>query len=86
MRRKPKARGPGILEDVEDEGRVEEENVREGEEEEEMNKERTTQIKIHPILNFDQKYRGGKEGRFLRRIRETKKDVMSLLKRWASKD
>jgi len=70
MKRKPKARGPGILEDVD-------EDV-----DDHQTPTPTTQpcpvnnveIKVHPILEFKpEKCSMGKTERFLQRIKETKK-------------
>jgi len=80
MREKPKAKGPGILEDVEEpEG---------GTTEEKAGKETKDpiRIKIHPILEFERGEQVGKEGKFLEKIRGTKKNAMSMLRRWTSKD
>jgi len=91
MRMKPKAKGPGILEDVRDEEEAErkpeEKNVKEEEgDRKKKDEEKMTRVKIHPIVDFDRGSQEGKEGRFLQRIRETKKNAMGLLKRWTSKD
>jgi len=81
MREKPKAKGPGILEDVE-----ESEETEEKKEDTEKKAEDPTRIKIHPVLEFRRGDRVGKEERFLQRIRETKRNTMNMLKNWTSKD
>jgi len=81
MREKPKARGAGILEDVKE--------IEEKGEDIEKKVEDPTRIKIHPILEFERESVGNqaeKEEHFLQRLREAKKNVMSMLKNWTSKD
>jgi len=80
MKRKPKAKGPGILEDVDDcqtPARPPAQPC----------STNNVEIKVHPTLEFEpEKCLMGRTEHFLQRIKETKKNAMNMLRRWTSRD
>ena len=86
MREKPKAKGPGILEDAEQ--RNNDSQSKAPTQPRPANLQSMTH-KIHPMVELELKERPrpmGKAECFLRRIRETRKNAMDVLRKWTSKD